>query len=322
MKNISWAIVAALMLIAPVQILLAADDINPTMQFITLGTASGPDSIPNRSQPANALVTAQGLYLVDAGDGAVQQLAKAGRRLPEVDGLFLSHLHFDHTAGVLGVLGLRMQMEEKKTLNIYGPPGTKTFIDGLVAAMTPAMKAGYGLPRPPWQPNIAVHELRNGAVIELEDLIVKVAENTHYQNQQHTQDTPGYISLSFRFEGADRSIVFTGDTGPSTAVTELAKHADLLVSEMIDISLSIANIKRINPSMDANTLRAIETHFRAHHITPEQVAAMAATADVKALVITHFAPGASTPEQAQQYRKLMQNTFKGTIYFASDLDRF
>jgi ribonuclease BN (tRNA processing enzyme) len=156
----------------------------------------------------------------------------------------------------------------------------------------------------------------------LKDLTVKVAENSHYQNQQHTQDTPGYISLSFRFDGADRSIVFTGDTGPSNNVVELAKQADLLVTEMMDIDLALANIKRINPHLNASTLQAIETHFRAHHLTPDQVAAMAVAAEVKNVVITHFAPGASTPEQAQQYRNQMQNIFKGTIDFANDLNQF
>ena len=38
-------------------------------------------------------------------------------------------------------------------------------------------------------------------------------------------------SYSYRFETPDRVIVFTGDTGASDAVTELARGADLLVTE-------------------------------------------------------------------------------------------
>lgn len=313
-----------LMFLASFPFFLCAEvnDSSSSLQFITLGTASGPDSIPNRSHPANALVTDKHLYLVDAGDGAVTQLAKAGRRLPEVDGLFLSHLHFDHTAGVLAVLGLRMQLEEKKTLKIYGPPGTLTFIDGLIAGMEPAMQAGYGLPRPAWEPRVSVFELRHNDVIELEGLTVKAAQNSHYQNQMNTSEKPGYVSLSFRFEEANRSIVYTGDTGPSDAVTELASNADVLVSEMMDIEVSLSNIKNINPNMPAETVKAIEAHFRAHHVTPEQVAAMANEAKVKTLVITHFAPGADTPAQTEKYRQQINKTFKGRVEFANDLDRF
>src|SRR5690349_21594884 len=61
-------------------------------QFVVLGTASGPNSEAARAQPANALIVAGQVYLVDAGDGAVAQLAKAGLRLGAVRGVFLSHL--------------------------------------------------------------------------------------------------------------------------------------------------------------------------------------------------------------------------------------
>ena len=43
-----------------------------------------------------------------------------------------------------------------------------------------------------------------------------------------------YKSLSFRFDLPGRSIVYTGDTGPSAAVETLAKGADLLVSNFVE----------------------------------------------------------------------------------------
>src|SRR5262245_65442676 len=55
-------------------------------------------------------------------------------------------------------------------------------------------------------------------------------ENTHFAF--HKGAAAGkHKSYSYRFESPDRVIVFTGDTGPSDAVTELAKNADLLVTE-------------------------------------------------------------------------------------------
>ncbi len=57
-------------------------------QFITLGTAAGPIAEVERSQPANALVIGDDVYLVDAGDGANNQRAKAGLLLENVRGLF------------------------------------------------------------------------------------------------------------------------------------------------------------------------------------------------------------------------------------------
>src|SRR5688500_356076 len=78
-------------------------------EFITLGTMRGPIAHPKRSQPANALVVGQDVYLVDVGDGAVQRLAEAGLRLNAVKAIFISHHHFDHTGGLGAVLGLRYQ---------------------------------------------------------------------------------------------------------------------------------------------------------------------------------------------------------------------
>src|SRR3546814_19231575 len=58
---------------------------------------------------------------------------------------------------------------------------------------------------------------------------VFAAENTHYQTFNAGRDK----SFSYRFETPGRVIVFSGDTGPSEALTELARGADILVSEVI-----------------------------------------------------------------------------------------
>ncbi len=105
-------------------------------------------------------------------------------------------------------------------------------------------------------------------------------------------------------------------------MTELATGADLLVSEMMDIPLALANVSRINPGMPEAVLQGLETHFRAHHVTPEQVAVMAATADVGAVVITHFGPGITSISQAEAYTETMAETYGGPVTFANDLDRF
>jgi hypothetical protein len=87
MKN-RWLIAAGISLIlggfARPEPVLRGQGTQATSEFIILGTASGPNSEAARSQPANALVVGGQLFLVDAGDGAVAQLARAGLRLPAV----------------------------------------------------------------------------------------------------------------------------------------------------------------------------------------------------------------------------------------------
>ena len=294
----------------------------PANVFITLGTAGGPEGEANRSQPANALLVGNDLYLVDAGDGAAGQLKKAGFRLPQVRGIFLSHNHFDHTGGMLAILGLRMQLNANEPLTIYGPPGTKTFIEGLLVGMEPVREAAYGMPGRSWTANVEVTELVDGAIIELDGLEVTVAENTHFKIPENSGVAEKAKSLSFRFDMDDRSIVYTGDTGPSEAVEKLARNADILVSEMMDIPAVLDAIRKVNPNMPQRQLDGIEWHFRAHHVLPHQVGEMAANAGVDQVVVTHMVPNIANEEMAARYRTEIAKTFDGKIVIANDLDRF
>lgn len=295
-------------------------------EFVVLGTASGPNSEAARAQPANALLVQGQLYLVDAGDGAVAQLAKAGLRLPVVRGVFLSHLHFDHTGGMLAVIGLRMQLEAQGTLRVFGPPGTRELIDGLLAASRPAMRAGYGIPGRGWSADIEVVELTGGDSVSLDAFEVTVAENSHFDMPAGDPRPAAGISLSYRFDLADRSIVYSGDTGPSDALVRLAQGADLLVSEMIDVDAVLALMRppgaAVPDPSEPGEATGFAWHMYAHHMTPTQVGELAGAAGVRRLVVTHFAPNPMGPEQAQRYLEAIGENFGGEADLAVDLGRY
>ena len=311
------ATAAAILLSAAV----CADD-EPYSRFITLGTMAGPNAEAERSQPANLLVVNGDLYFVDAGDGAIGQLAKAGFRLQDVDGLFISHNHFDHTAGVLAILGLRAQLNVHTTLNVFGPPGTQEFIGGLLAAMKPAMEAAFGMPGQTWRAVVEVREVVHGATIELDGMTVKVAENTHFAIPEDSGLPEKAKSLSFRFDLENRSIAFSGDTGPSRALEELASGADLLISEMMDIDAVLAYIRAADPDMPQAQFDGIEWHFRAHHLLPRQVGELASNAGVGRVVVTHMSPHVSSDAMAQGYIDEIGETYDGEVIIAGDLDSF
>ena len=105
-------------------------------------------------------------------------------------------------------------------------------------------------------------------------------------------------------------------------MTELAAGADVLVSEMMDVPLVLDSIKRTRPNMPAPMLAGIAAHLNPHHLTPQQVGEMAAAANVKELVITHFVPSVTSQQDERKYRNMIREFFKGEIVFASDLDRF
>lgn len=293
--------------------------------WVTLGTQGGPIADAEHSQPANALRIGEATYLVDVGDGAVEQLAKAGIPLASVRAVVISHLHFDHTAGLLGLLGLRWQTNMDAPLTIYGPLGTRELVDGLIAAMQPTTRSGYGLPGAPMRPagiGITVVEIRDGARFDLGPAKVRAAKNTHYSFPAGSKEDQAFESLALRFDLPDRSIVYTGDTGPSAAVEKLAQGADLLVSEMIDADRTVAEVRRNTPNAPPQATAAIEAHLRAHHLAPEDVGKLAEAAHVKAVVVTHFvAPHADAGTLLGFLGQIRQH-FAGPTVIARDLESF
>ncbi len=102
-------------------------------------------------------------------------------------------------------------------------------------------------------------------------------------------------SLAYRFDMADRSIVFSGDTAPSANLVELARNADILVCEAVDM----ARHRQLLAAADAAGPGAsIARHVADTHSTTEEVGRMAAAARVKTVVLTHLLPG-SNPHRAR-----------------------
>ncbi|MXO87240.1 MBL fold metallo-hydrolase [Altererythrobacter aestuarii] len=309
----------------PVAAQEAAPAVTPASQWITLGTHGGPVPHPDRAEPANLLLTSNEVYLVDVGDGAANQMARAGVPLARLSGVFISHLHFDHTGGLGAVLGLRFQTEAQNTLTIYGPPGTRQLVDGLIASMRPGGEAGYGVPGEAVHDpaaGIAVVEWRGGETAVVGGMTVRNVENTHYSFTADSPQYGRYASLSFRFDLPDRSILYTGDTAPSAAVDQLGQGADLLVAEMIDLDGLLSAMGPTRGDSPGGPPSILLEHLRTHHITPAQIGEMAAFMEVGEVVVTHLVIGNAGREAWRRYEAEIGEHYDGVVTIAQDLDGF
>lgn len=192
--------------------------------------------------------------------------------------------------------------------------------------MKPSMEAGYGVPGQKSytaEEIVVAHDVKGGDSFELGDVKVLVTHNTHYSFEAGSAEDEKFQSLSFRFETPDKTIAFTGDTGPSTDVEELAKGADMLVAEMIDVNFTVDQIRRIDPNLPEDRLKGMKIHLAAHHLTPADLGAMAANTGVKELVVTHLVPGAAmTEEHFRKYGEEIAAKYSGKVTFANDMDEF
>jgi ribonuclease BN (tRNA processing enzyme) len=105
-------------------------------RLITLGTRGGPIPMVGRAQSSNILIVNGAFYIVDAGEGVTRRLTRAGIAIRDIDNIFITHPHSDHTGGLGGLLSTEYDYNRTKPVNIYGPPGTDAGVKALVQFLT------------------------------------------------------------------------------------------------------------------------------------------------------------------------------------------
>jgi len=172
-----------------------------------LGSASG-IPVPNRFNQTIHLEMDGHQYLLEASDGAAALLVRQFGRMPDIDAVFVSHMHADHIGG-LGMVAQTLQLiQRKRPLPICMPEEGIRAIRNYLNAMYLAPEL---MPYPlELRPLVEGTPLYSDGVIE-----VTAIRNLHLQ--QHAKTLAGrYVNkgeaYSFRIRGTDgRSIVYSGD---------------------------------------------------------------------------------------------------------------
>jgi ribonuclease BN (tRNA processing enzyme) len=291
---------------------------------VTLGTAGGPLPRKDRAQSSNLLSVGGAVYLIDAGDGVTRRIVEAGYDLPHIDKIFITHCHSDHIAGLPSLLVTRWEFQPRDPVDIYGS-GVEELVRGAIAFLTPNadIRSVQGK-RTPMAQTFHGHDVLPGIVYQDGKIRVTAVENTHFHFPPGSRPDGKYRSYSYRFETPDRVVVFAGDTGPSDALTELAKGADVFVTEVMMAS-DVIDLYKQSGLWQAKTAEEQDgfVHLmEGEHITPRAVGEMAAKAGVKRIVMTHLGPTTDAEDNYQRYIDGAREFYAGPITIAKDLMEF
>src|SRR5688572_23047499 len=152
------------------------------MQLTFLGTGAGAPS-PGRNVAAVALRLPQrsDVWLFDCGEATQHQFMRSPASMAQVRRIFISHLHGDHVFGLPGFLATRGLGGVRTPLDIYGPSGTRAFLDSVIAATS------TWIPFP-----FAVHDIEPGEILDDAGFRVRCARLVH-----------GIESLGYRVDEPD-----------------------------------------------------------------------------------------------------------------------
>jgi ribonuclease BN (tRNA processing enzyme) len=290
-------------------------------RVITLGTQGGPFPQAHRAQSSNLLLVNGTQYIIDAGDGVARRLAKGKFSTAAIGTIFLTHLHDDHTAGLGTLMSAAWDQNRTSPINVYGPPRTNELVKAAIQYfnISAEIRIDDGGKTVPLRQVFFGHDVGTGLVFQDANIKVTAVENSHFDFHK---DRGKHKSYSYRFETPDRVIVFTGDTGQSDALAELAKDADLLFSETNTFEdrkqMMIENGQW--QRMTQSEREGLERQGAFGHMTQRMLGEMATRANVKTVVLTHltYSPSGNYERRAEEVRKY----YSGPVILAKDLMEF
>ncbi len=214
--------------------------------------------------------------ILDAGSGfhKIDRHVPAGDERPAI--LLISHFHLDHIYG----LHVLVRMRFPKGLTICGPAGTRQVIETIVNS-----PFTVSLNRLPFATE----------VYELPEDSGRLPFPVAVKPLLHSG-----LTLGFRMGLEDRVVAYCPDTGYCANAVELARSADLLITECAH--------------------KSGEDLESWPHLNPETAARIAVEAGAKRLVLTHFAaPNYATLAERKASEDAARKTFPETVAAMDEL---
>jgi len=288
----------------------SADTPSSAIRIVLLGTGR-PDPAIDRFGPATLVEAGGQKLLFDAGRGASQRLWQLKTPLGQIDAVFLTHLHSDHTVGLPDVwltgwlptpFGGR-----NAPLKVWGPEGTKAMMAGLGKAYQWDIRVrGDGEQLPPTGVEVAAHDITEGTVYEHNG--VKVTA--------FLVDHGGLLEPAFgyRVDYAGHSVAISGDTRPNDNLVRHATGVDVLVHEVAAVRPEL---------LTKSPTAAIARRILGFHTSPEDAGTIFARVKPKLAVFTHVVLLTTDrnfpPPTGDDVMRRAHTTYQGRMLLGEDL---
>ena len=258
-----------------------------SLKVTLLGTGN-PEPLIERFGPSILVEAGSHKMLFDNGRGAMIRLGQKGISAADVPILFLTHLHSDHIVGISDLLLTGWLRGRDTPLRVFGPAGTKDMMQHLRQAYDADIRIRSSNARSTEGARIVARDISEGVVFE--DGGVKVTAFT----VDHGTAKPAF---GYRVDYAGRSVVLSGDTGPTENLVHAAQGVDLLVHEV--------SLRSGGATTGGST-----------HTTPEEAGAIFSRVKPKLALYSHIIP----PEApADDFIVQTRKTYNGPLEMGEDL---
>jgi len=282
-------------------------------QIVMLGTGT-PRPDPERSGPATAIVVNDTPYLIDFGPGVIRRATAAYRKgisafgpaATEIQIVFLTHLHADHTAGYPDLLLTPWILGRTKPLTVFGPKGLRNMTKHVLEAWKIDIRNRVNgidqLDRAGCR--VHVHEIKRGVIYTDRNVRVTAFPVRHGTLKD---------AFGFRFETPDKVIVVSGDTAPTPTLAEHCQGCDVLVHE----AYSHGTYEKV--------ARRWQNYRRKYHTSSDEVAELARQVRPGLLVLYHrvnVGGAMMSPDPESALLDEVKRRYDGQVVAAHDLEVF
>ena len=270
------------------------------MKLTLLGTGC-PSVDFKRCGSSNLVSTKLTRILVDCGSGVTQRLNQSKNSSADIDALLLTHLHTDHIIDLYQLLVSSWHSDRTLEWKIYGPKGTKQFVDKIFLAWKSERKLriSYEKRKSSKALNYKVYEFKKEGFINFNDIKIKYFEVDH---------KPVPYAYGFSFFSNNKKLTISGDTRPCESLMLNAKNADVLLHEVfIEYEINQVSGLRSNKTLH---------NVKDYHTPSNLVGKVAKLSNCKKLVLTHFVP---TRFNISKLKKIVRKDFGKDPIIGNDL---